>query len=155
MRYKYSDDEISAAVATSKSIRQTMLTLGMRLAGGSHSHLTKRIKTLELDTSHFIGQKGGLTTGKRKHWTEILILRTEGSRQHGRMLTRALVEIGIQYECSICSIFSWNGLVIVLEVDHINKNWLDDRAENLRFLCPNCHSQVTKGVYPNWQRNVA
>ncbi|UGQ09608.1 hypothetical protein LO772_22100 [Yinghuangia sp. ASG 101] len=27
-------------------------------------------------------------------------------------------------------------------MDHINGDWRDHRAENLRYLCPNCHSQT-------------
>lgn len=38
------------------------------------------------------------------------------------------------------------GKAIALDVDHINENWLDDRIENLRFLCPNCHRNSHREV---------
>jgi len=47
-------------------------------------------------------------------------------------------------ECSICKIGpEWNGKSLSLELDHINQVNNDNRIENLRFLCPNCHSQIT------------
>jgi hypothetical protein len=36
----------------------------------------------------------------------------------------------------------WNGKPITLELDHINGDRYDNRFENLRILCPNCHSQT-------------
>ena len=48
----------------------------------------------------------------------------------------------LEYKCSTCNIDSWNGKKLVLELDHINWNHTDNRLENLRFLCPNCHSQT-------------
>jgi len=60
----------------------------------------------------------------------------------------------IEYKCDICEQEStWNGEPLTLELDHIDGNAFDNRIENLRFLCPNCHSQTptskgknTKGI---------
>ena len=46
------------------------------------------------------------------------------------------------YKCSCCSISEWNGKSIVLEIDHIDGNYENNKPENLRFICPNCHSQT-------------
>ena len=48
----------------------------------------------------------------------------------------------LDYRCSCCGIDEWQGRTIVLDLDHVNGNNRDNRLENLRFLCPNCHSQT-------------
>lgn len=50
----------------------------------------------------------------------------------------------LPYCCEQCNnTGQWLNKVIVLELDHKNGNNKDNRIENLRFLCPNCHSQTT------------
>jgi hypothetical protein len=45
-------------------------------------------------------------------------------------------------ECAVCSINEWNGKPINLELDHIDGNRRNHLLQNLRLLCPNCHSQT-------------
>lgn len=46
----------------------------------------------------------------------------------------------LDYKCSECGIDTWQGQQITLDLDHVNGINSDNRLENLRFLCPNCHS---------------
>jgi hypothetical protein len=55
------------------------------------------------------------------------------------------MEIGREYKCenNKCLVQSeWLGEQLVLDIDHIKGNWQDNRQENLRFICPNCHRQT-------------
>ena len=54
-----------------------------------------------------------------------------------------LIYSGREEKCEICGIGTeWQGQPIVLDVDHINGDRFDNTLTNLRFLCPNCHSQT-------------
>ena len=61
-------------------------------------------------------------------------------------LKKRIIKAGVlENKCSSCGIDKWNGTDIVLQLDHINGKSKDHRLENLRLLCPNCHSQT-----PTW-----
>lgn len=60
-----------------------------------------------------------------------------------RLKMRLVNEQRLEYKCALCGNEGmWNNLPLTLELDHINGQHLDHRIENLRFLCPNCHSQT-------------
>ena len=146
---KFTREQLSEAVANSVSMRGVLRYLGIKLTGGSQSHWKARIKTLGIDTSHFTGQAHarGHMSSRKLSADEILILREDGGRADSKKLVRALLESGIEHKCDSCGqLPAWLGFPLTLDVDHINENWLDDRLENLRFLCPNCHSQFSRNL---------
>lgn len=55
---------------------------------------------------------------------------------------KLLREAYLQRECFECGIAEWRGEPLAIQIDHINGVKTDWRIENLRMLCPNCHSQT-------------
>jgi 5-methylcytosine-specific restriction endonuclease McrA len=58
-------------------------------------------------------------------------------------LKKRLIKEGIkENKCDICGITEWNGKLISMQLDHINGDSHNHKLENLRMICPNCHSQT-------------
>jgi len=151
MKYKYSSKDIQQAVKESRSISSVMRRLGMKVTGGSHSALRARINREKIDTSHFTGAAwnvgGAFKFGPEKIDATLVLSknRLNGQREKTYRLRRALTEVGVKYECSICNTLPiWNDKPLTLEINHINCDPFDNRKENLQFVCPNCHSQYTE-----------
>ena len=83
----------------------------------------------------------GIGSGKKLELSEIL----EGKHPQYptiKLSRRLKKERILEDKCDICDITEWNGNPIVLQLDHKNGKRTDHRLENLRLLCPNCHSQT-------------
>jgi len=106
----------------------------------------KRIKSLcnthQISTAHF-NPKRTFRRGKATRWTHATFIE-RGNEITRAMLRPTLIRLGhYTHQCAICKISDvWNGTPLTLEVDHINGICEDNRLENLRWLCPNCHSQT-------------
>ena len=146
MARKYTKEVLEDAVKDSLSFAGVLRKLNLKQAGGTQTHITRMIHRYEIDISHFTGarwNKGRELHHLRKSAKDILTILPLGSnREKTFRLKRAMLEVGSNYICSECGIKdSWNAKELVLEVDHIDGNSLNNLANNLRFLCPNCHSQ--------------
>ena len=79
--------------------------------------------------------------GKKKLPADKVFVENSNYPRH-RLKERIIKENLIKYECNLCKLGNmWNNNSLVLQLDHINGINDDHRILNLRFLCPNCHSQ--------------
>ncbi|MCI3276443.1 HNH endonuclease signature motif containing protein [Streptomyces cylindrosporus] len=136
---RHTEERLRAAVAVSTSIKDVVRHLGISQVGGNQTHISRRIATLGIDTSHFAPARQGRPKGSLGG---TLTLRSpEDGRVPGERLLRALLRTGVREVCVVCDTGpEWNGKPLRLEVDHISGEWWDNRPENLRLLCPNCHA---------------
>ncbi len=71
---------------------------------------------------------------------ELLVRGRKTSRGH---LKRRLVDAGVkENRCEECGITKWRGKFLSMQLHHLNGDGMDNRLENIRFLCANCHSQT-------------
>lgn len=136
-RVRHTEEALREAVAKSHSVKDVVRHLGISNVGGNQTHISRRILGLGIDTSHFARPqawpKGALGS--------LLTLRSPADgRAPGRRLRRELLRLGIPERCADCGGTDWHGDPLPLEVDHINGDWWDNRQDNLRYLCPNCHA---------------
>ena len=140
--YQVSNEEFKRIVKTSNSYSDCLRALGLGTKGGSSTDILKRrIVELKCDISHF----GKLVQEKpcnARYTLDEILVKNSSYANISRLKTRLIREGRIEYKCAICGISSWNNLPISLQLDHINGINNDHRIENLRFLCPNCHSQT-------------
>lgn len=154
---KYSDEELYKTIVESESIAGVLRKLNLRLTGSNYNHISKRIKELEADISHFTGKSHnkGKISPKRKTPEKVLMLGKPTDRRVKReQLKRCMIEIGIEYICNSCHTKPfWNEKKLKLEINHKNGDFWDNRRDNLEFLCPNCHSQEITSNKPYKYKN--
>ena len=153
--YKLSDEQFVELLKKSSTISEVLFKLGYTVKGNSwgYSQVKRRMDDLNLDYSIFKGKSAVIKTGRLNNVKKEDILK-ENCKHQRTVLRRYVIKNNlIPYKCAICGCTEWQGKTLSLELDHINGVNNDNRLENLRFLCPNCHSQTSTYGSRNQQLN--
>lgn len=143
-RMRICDSALTKAVASSRSYADVMRHLGLPVDDVHHRRVQRQAGRLGLDTGHFIRRprRAAPAPTPRRPAGEVLRRLPEGApRMNRERLKRALDEVGVPYRCDDCgNEGEWRGVVMTLQIDHVDGDWRNNRRENLRYLCPNCHA---------------
>lgn len=133
---KYDEDEFIKVCESSISMAQAASKLGI------HFNTFKRI-AVKLGC-YVTNQPGkGLNKKSKKGIPLEEILKGKHPQYQSFKLKNKLIKEGVKKnECEICGLSEWNEQVINCELDHIDGNSRNHLLDNLRILCPNCHSQT-------------
>ena len=138
--YQVSDEQFIQIVQESNSYSDCLRALGLGTRGGSSTDILKRrIAELNCSTEHFGKQ---LQSVNAKYSLEEILVENSSYANISRLKQRLVNEGKMEYKCQKCGISEWLGNPLTLQLDHINGVNNDHRLTNLRFLCPNCHSQT-------------
>lgn len=148
--FKYTLEQLKDAVEHSRSVREVLKKLGVSPCGGNYSTFHKAVKYYQISTEHFHGQGWN-----KEDYSELLdnarkvreipledILKPDTFYKSSGLRIKLINQGFKEHKCEMCGLTEWVGKPISLELDHINGIKTDNRLENLRILCPNCHSQT-------------
>lgn len=141
--YVLPDDQFKKLISESTSYSEVLVKLGLCASGGTSSKLLKkRLTELNCSTTHF-KPKNANSLAKITQPLSTVLVENSTYTNISRLKERIIRDGLMQYKCVECGLGDqWNGKPITLQLDHINGINDDHRLTNLRFLCPNCHSQT-------------
>lgn len=141
---KYTLQQLQDAVKSSVSIRECLIALGVEPFGGNYDVFRRAAAFYGVDYSHFAG---AAASGKKligrvgpNAITLEDILSNKKPCSSNRLRLKLLKAGILRPVCSCCKGSEWLGKPMPLELDHIDGNNKNNSLNNLRLLCPNCHT---------------
>lgn len=119
----------------------------MRALGYKHTNhqdtLRKYIKLYNIDVSHFT-KKFAEKDFPEIYSNDEIFRKNSAWRSNTSSLKKRILKYNLlEYKCSLCGNEGyWNNKPLVLQLDHIDGDRTNNEITNLRFLCPNCHTQT-------------
>lgn len=143
------ENEFQDLLNTSSSFVDILIKVGLDPYNGNHKTLNHRIKEGGFDISILEknrkkNQEMHMKSLHKKKTYSLEDILVENSNYGSHHLKQKLLSKNIlENKCYSCNNKGeWCGKKLSLQLDHINGINNDNRLENLRLLCPNCHSQT-------------
>lgn len=136
---KLNINELKYIIENSENITEILNKIGYKNTSSIlHKKLQERIERENISITHL---KKYNSQVKKYEINDILV---ENSKYTNRtQLKKRLIELNLlEYKCECGNTGWWRDKPMTLQIDHINGKNDDNRLENLRFICPNCHSQT-------------
>lgn len=133
-----SDAELLEAAKNSTSVSQVMQKLGYNINGGRrHTDFKERLAKLGIKF------KFNRIVPNKKANSIYDYLSNKVRINTARLRKLLIKEFLKEDKCEKCGLGPiWNGEPLSLQLDHIDGNSLNNELNNLRILCPNCHTQT-------------
>ena len=150
--WQVTSDKLSEIVRSSRTMRDVLNALGYSPTSfGCNRTLLKRLKHEGIDFKH-------LPSG-RQAWQYVeditTVMTVDSAFRSDHLKTRLLANGMLRNECYCCGQLPfWNNKTLILQMDHIDGNNRNQTLQNLRMLCPNCHSQTDTFAGRNKKRTV-
>lgn len=147
--YKIDSKKFLEIVNSSNTFTEIIKRCGLENKGGNINTVKRRIKKENINIPHI---KTGRDHNSGKIYLQQRISKEcalnkifiENSYTSKNTVKKLIKRYNLKkYICSECNLTNnWNDKPLSLQLDHINGINNDNRVENLRWMCPNCHSQT-------------
>jgi hypothetical protein len=138
----YTRSDIEVALIDAKSIKNVLENLGLSPNPGNYRTISFYARKFGITLPVFNYANMARKLGKSQAYSNEEFF-SKNTNHTGQRIKRRMIENGTPEECKVCGIIGiWNGKKLQLQVDHIDGDRFNNEIENLRLLCPNCHSQT-------------
>lgn len=148
-------ENLQKIIDNSNNYKEVLEKIGLSNIGNNYKTLKKYIEIFQINTKE-IEQRKKETTNNKKYTKEsfLKLLDTGNLTMKPSRILKKLIEYNLkEYKCEECGISKWNNKEITLELHHIDGNNKNNKLNNFKILCPNCHSQTENFRYKNKKQN--
>ena len=159
--YNYTPAELQMLLDESDSYSDLLRKIGLNPKGGNPKTLKRVIEKYNLDETRLNANRSRLfsecaiSTHSKVAKNLDDILSNKVSYHNTYSLINRLFKSGLkEKKCEICGLTEWMNKPISLQLHHNDGNRNNNSLDNLKVLCPNCHSQTDSYAGKNTNKYV-